>query len=157
MTSATRMPSSRSCRCAVCVALALAAVGDAGPEIVESGSLIADYDGVGPLIYLAFAVFVGLAPWRYAPLAGIALSAMFIFGGISDRVFRDRFVTPAETIDFAGGWLQMVAFAGAIVFGLASLWSTPARHQLTPTAMTGESDSRQDEVQPHDERNDFDR
>jgi hypothetical protein len=33
---------------ATCVALVLAAVGDAGPEIIESGSFVAGYDGPGP-------------------------------------------------------------------------------------------------------------
>ncbi len=92
---------------------------------MKSGSLIAGYDGPGPLIYLALAAFVVGAPWRFAPLAAGAVSALFVFGGLSDPGFRDRLVTPGEAIDFGAGWLQMLAFVAAIVFGLAAMWSKP--------------------------------
>lgn len=142
MISGMQTVSRRTCRYAVCVALVLATVADAGPEIVKAGSLVADYDGPGPLIYLAFAVFVALAPWRYAPLVGVALSSMFIFGGLADPVFRDRLVTPGDWVDFVAGWLQILAFAAAVAFGLAAVWLRPKRYDthLTRTGPTG-SDS----------------
>lgn len=122
MTSPWRKPSGQTCRYSGCVALVVAAVADAGPEIVKSGSLIADYDGPGPLIYLAFAAFVAVTPWRYAPMAAVVLAAFFLVGGFSDPEFRGRLVTPDETIDFGAGWLQMFAFAAAFALGLADVW-----------------------------------
>lgn len=107
----------------------LATIADAGPEIVDSGSLAADYDGPGPLIYLAFAAFIAFTPWRYAPLFGVALSAMFIFGGFADSAFRGRLVTPGDSLYFGAGWLQILAFAAAIVFGLAAVW-LPSRYDI---------------------------
>ncbi len=125
MTFGMRTLSTQTFRYSVCGALVLAAVGDAGPEVVRSGSLVAGYDGPGPLIYLAFAVLVAVAPWRYAPLAAVAMSALFVLGGFSDPVFRGRLVTPSEAIDFGAGWLQILAFVAAIAFGLAAIWSKP--------------------------------
>lgn len=135
MTSPMRKPSGQTCRYSSCVALVVAAVADAGPEIVKSGSLIADYDGPGPLIYLAFAAFVAIAPWRYAPVAAVVLSAFFLVGGFADPEFRRRLVTPGETIDFGAGWLQMFAFTAAFALGLAAVWLKPTRHG-TPTNET---------------------
>ena len=106
---------------ATCVALVLAAVGDAGPEIVESRSLVAGYDGPGPLIYLGFAAVVATVRWwRFAPLAAVAMSALFLFGGFADADFVDRLTDPAG-VTFAGAWLQMLSFAAAIVCGTASV------------------------------------
>ncbi|WP_426502451.1 hypothetical protein ACPPVO_32985 [Dactylosporangium sp. McL0621] len=70
---------------ATCVALVLAAVGDAGPEIVASRSLFAGYDGPGPLIYLGVAVVVATVRWRFAPLLAVAMSALFLPAGSPAR------------------------------------------------------------------------
>jgi hypothetical protein len=106
---------------ATCVALVLAAVGDAGPEIVESRSLVAGYDGPGPLIYLGFAAIVATVRWwRFAPLPAVAMAALFLFGGFANADFTTRLVNPdgAATV---GGWLQMLSFAAVIVCGTASV------------------------------------
>ncbi|MFC9440569.1 hypothetical protein [Nocardia sp. NPDC057030] len=119
----------RPFRIATCVALVLAALGDAGPEIIESRSLRAGYDGPGPLIYLAFAVLVALVRWRYIPLAAVLMSLFFLFGGLADADFRTRRGTPAETIEFLAAWLQMLSFAAAILFGIAAV------RRRTPSAI----------------------
>src|SRR4051794_31738945 len=80
---------------ATCAALVLAAVGDAGPEIIKSGSLVSGYDGPGPLIYLAVAAFVAAVRWRFAPLLAVVMSALFLFGGLADADFVHRLTTPA--------------------------------------------------------------
>lgn len=108
-------------RIATCVALVLAAIGDAGPEVVASGSLVAGYDGPGPLIYLAVAAAVATLRWRYAPLLAVVLSAFFLVGGFADAEFTSRLVTPAETVYFLAAWLQMFGFTAAIGFGLAAV------------------------------------
>jgi hypothetical protein len=105
---------------ATCVALVLAAVGDAGPEIIESGSFVAGYDGPGPLIYLAFAAIVLTVRWRFAPLLAVAMSTFFIFGGLADADFAGRLATPTG-IAFVAAWLQMLGFAAAIVCGTAAV------------------------------------
>lgn len=105
---------------ATCVALVLAAVGDAGPEIIESGSLVAGYDGPGPLIYLGFAAVVAAVRWRFAPLLAVAMSAFFLFGGFSDEEFTDRLVTPTG-VAFAAAWLQILSFAAVIVCGAVAV------------------------------------
>ena len=106
---------------ATCVALVLAAVGDAGPEIIESRSLVAGYDGPGPLIYLGFAAIVATVRWwRFAPLPAVAMSALFLFGGFANADFANRLVTPTG-IAFVAAWLQMLSFAAAIVCGTASV------------------------------------
>jgi hypothetical protein len=106
---------------ATCVALVLAAVGDAGPEIIEARSLVAGYDGPGPLIYLAFAAIVATARWRFAPLLAVVMSAFFLFGGFADADFVRRLVTPAGVASVAA-WLQVLAFGAAIVCGTAALF-----------------------------------
>ena len=105
---------------ATCVALVLAAVGDAGPEIVESRSLVAGYDGPGPLIYLGFAAIVATVRWRFAPLLAVAMSAVFLFGGFADADFVGRLTNPAGVAS-VGAWLQMLSFAAAIVCGTAAV------------------------------------
>jgi hypothetical protein len=105
---------------ATCVALVLAAIGDAGPEIIESHSLVAGYDGPGPLIYLGFAVVVAMVRWRFAPLLAVAMSAFFLFGGFANADFASRLVTPTG-VAFVAAWLQMLGFAAAIVCGTAAV------------------------------------
>ncbi|WP_222854116.1 hypothetical protein [Fodinicola acaciae] len=88
---------------ATCGALVLAAVGDAGPEIVASGSLLAGYDGPGPLIYPGsvskshsepdprpVSMLVAVVRWRFMPLLAVAMSAFFLFGGFADAGFVGR-------------------------------------------------------------------
>ncbi|MGA5300072.1 hypothetical protein ACPCHT_09105 [Nucisporomicrobium flavum] len=110
-----------------CIALVLAAVGDAGPEIVESRSLVAGYDGPGPLICLGVAVLVAAVRWRFVPLVAVAMSALFLVGGLADAEFRNRLTGPVGA-GFAGGWLQMLGFAAAFVCGLAAVrWHAKRR------------------------------
>jgi hypothetical protein len=109
-------------RIATCVALILAAIGDAGPEIVESRSLVAGYDGPGPLIYLGFALLVAIVRWRYVPLLAVALSVFFLVGGFSDPDFASRLVTPTQTVQFLAAWIQTISFAATIAFGIATVY-----------------------------------
>ncbi|WP_194818626.1 hypothetical protein [Nocardia sp. XZ_19_385] len=111
----------RPWRTATCVALVLAAIGDAGPEIVESRSILAGYDGPGPLIYLAFAVLVATVRWRYVPLFAVAMAALFLVGGFADADFPNRLVTPAKTVEFLAAWLQTISFAATIFCGIAAV------------------------------------
>jgi hypothetical protein len=106
---------------AACVALVVAAIGDAGPEIIESRSLVAGYDGPGPLIYLAVAAVVAVVRWRYMPLLAAVTGLLFLVGGFSDASFASRLGTPAEAIPFWAGWLQMAGFAAAVAFGVAAV------------------------------------
>ncbi|MEU7872485.1 hypothetical protein [Dactylosporangium sp. NPDC049140] len=105
---------------ATCVALVLAAVGDAGPEIVASRSLFAGYDGPGPLIYLGVAVVVAAVRWRFAPLLAVAMSALFLAGGFASAEFAGRLTGP-PSVGFLAGWLQVLGFAAAILFGTAAV------------------------------------
>jgi hypothetical protein len=106
---------------ATCGALVLAAVGDAGPEIIESRSLVAGYDGPGPLIYLGFAALVATVRWwRFAPLPAVVMAALFLFGGFANADFASRLVTPAG-VAFVGAWLQVLSFAAVIVCGTAAV------------------------------------
>ncbi|WP_040729670.1 hypothetical protein [Nocardia tenerifensis] len=112
---------------ATCAALVLAAIGDAGPEIIESRSLLAGYDGPGPLIYLAFAAVVAVIRWRYIPLAAVVMSLFFLAGGFADADFSGRLVTPSQTVEFLAAWLQTLSFVAATFFGIAAVWwRTPA-------------------------------
>jgi hypothetical protein len=115
---------------ATCVALVLAAVGDAGPEIIESRSLVAGYDGPGPLIYLGFAAVVAAVRWRFAPLLAVAMSALFLLGGLSDADFANRLVTPPG-VAFVAAWLQMLSFAAVIVCGTAAVRWRGARSSVS--------------------------
>lgn len=118
---------------ATCGALFLAAVGDAGPEIIKSGTLLAGYDGPGPLIYLGVAALVAAVPWRYMPLLAVATSALFLVGGFANPDFVTRLTSPAG-VGFFAGWLQMLSFAAAIVCATAAMrrrrTSSPAGVQL---------------------------
>jgi len=108
-------------RHAACVALVAAAIGDAGPEIVESRSLVAKYDGPGPLICLGVAVVVAVVRWRFMPLLAAVTGVLFLVGGFSDASFVGRLGTPSDPVPFVGGWLQMVAFAAAVVCGVVAV------------------------------------
>jgi hypothetical protein len=116
---------------ATCVALVLAAVGDAGPEIVESGSLLSGYDGPGPLIYLGFAVVVAVVRWRFAPLLAVVMSVFFLFGGFADADFVARLTTPMG-VESVAAWLQMLAFAAAVVCGAAAVRPRRATSAIHP-------------------------
>jgi hypothetical protein len=105
---------------ATCAALVLAAVGDAGPEIIASRSLVAGYDGPGPLIYLGVAAIVAAVRWRFTPLLAVAMSALFLVGGLASADFADRLDGPAGVASVAA-WLQMLSFAAAIVCGTAAV------------------------------------
>jgi hypothetical protein len=105
---------------ATCIALVLAAIGDAGPEIIESRSLVAGYDGPGPLIYLGVAAVVATVRWRFAPLLAVAMSVFFLFGGFADADFVDRLTTPTG-VQSVAAWLQMASFAAAVVCGTAAV------------------------------------
>ncbi|CCH17505.1 hypothetical protein [Micromonospora lupini] len=124
---------------ATCGALVVAAIGDAGPEIVESRSLVAGYDGPGPLIYLGVAAVVAAVRWRFMPLSAVVTGVLFLVGGFSDASFVDRLGTPTETVQFFAGWLQMAGFAAAAAFGIAAV----RRHRSVP-ARTADPDRRQD-------------
>jgi len=106
---------------ATCVALVLAAIGDAGPEMLESRSLFAGYDGPGPLIYLGFAALAATARWwRFATLPAVVMSAFFLVGGFADTDFVHRLTSPA-VVAFVAAWLQMLSFATVIVCGTAAV------------------------------------
>jgi hypothetical protein len=106
-----------------CAALVLAAVGDAGPEIIASRSPLDGYDGPGPLIYLGVAAIVAATVrwWRFVPLLAVVTSAFFLVGGLADADFAHRLATPAG-IPSAAAWLQMLGFAVAAVAGTAAVW-----------------------------------
>ncbi|MET7671044.1 hypothetical protein [Micromonospora luteifusca] len=124
---------------ATCVALVVAAIGDAGPEIVESRSLFAGYDGPGPLIYLGVAAMVAAVRWRFMPLLAVVTGILFLVGGFSDAAFVGRLGTPTEPVHFCAGWLQMAGFAATVAFGVAAVWW----HGSVP-AGTAHPDERQD-------------
>jgi hypothetical protein len=105
---------------ATCVALVLAAVGDAGPEILAARSLVAGYDGPGPLIYLGVAALVATVRWRFVPLLAVVMSALFLFGAFADADFAGRLITPTG-VTFVAAWLQVLSFAAAIVCGTAAV------------------------------------
>jgi hypothetical protein len=132
---------------AACVALVVAAIGDAGPEIIESRSLVAGYDGPGPLIYLAVAAMVAAVRWRFMPLLAAVTGVLFLVGGFSDASFASRLGTATEPIPFYAGWLQMAGFAAAVAFGLAAVH----RHRSEPIR-TAISDERQDSAMKGDRR-----
>lgn len=122
-----------------CAALVLATAGDAGPEIVESRSLVAGYDGPGPLIYLGFAAIAATARWwRYATLPAVAMSAAFVFGGLANADFTGRLTHPAG-IASAAAWLQMLGFVAAIVAGMLAVRRAPARARSARSVNSEES------------------
>jgi hypothetical protein len=113
---------------AACVALVVAAIGDAGPEVIESRSLVAGYAGPGPLIYLGVATAVAAVRWRFMPLLAVVTGVLFLVGGFSDASFVSRLGTPTEPVPFYAGWLQMAGFAAAVAFGVAAV----RRNQSVP-------------------------
>ena len=95
---------------ATCIALVLAAIGDEAPG----------YDGPGPFIDLALAVAMALSPRRFTPLFVAAASAFFLYGGLATPAFAHRLAQPDQILDFTAGWLQMLSFAIATTFAVAS-------------------------------------
>jgi len=132
---------------AACVALVVAAIGDAGPEIIESRSLVAGYDGPGPLIYLGVAAVVAAVRWRFMPLLAVVTGVLFLVGGFSNASFVSRLGTPVQAVPFWAGWLQMAGFAAAVAFGVAAVRRNRAR-----PARTANSGRRQDHETEGDRR-----
>ncbi|BCJ38470.1 hypothetical protein Athai_59730 [Actinocatenispora thailandica] len=99
-----------------CVALVLAAIGDELPG----------YDGPGPFLDLGLAVLVALVWWRYTPLLAAAASVLFGVGGLLSPEFVARLGRPGRALEFAAGWLQLLAFGAAAVLAVAAVLS-PAR------------------------------
>src|SRR4051812_36556649 len=95
---------------ATCIALVLAAIGDEATG----------YDGPGPFIDLAFAAIAALVWWRFTPLLIVALSVLFIYGGLATPDFARRLTQPDHLLDFTAGWLQMLSFAAAAIFAVIS-------------------------------------
>ncbi|MEV0895250.1 DUF2306 domain-containing protein [Actinoplanes sp. NPDC049802] len=110
-------------RRSACLALVVAAIGDAGPEIVESRSLFAGYDGPGPLIYLGVAAVVAVAGWRFMPLLAAATGALFLFGAFADASFADRL----------GGYLLGGVLPSAVTAVPVALWSGRPLTQVSLT------------------------
>jgi hypothetical protein len=106
---------------AACAALVVAAVADGGPEILGSRSLIAGYDGPGPLIYLGVAIVVAAVRWRFMPLLAVATGLLFLVGGFANHTFVSRLGTPTDPLQFSAGWLQMIGFAAAAGCGLVAV------------------------------------
>jgi hypothetical protein len=106
---------------AAALALVVAAIGDAGPEIVASHSLVAGYDGPGPLIYLGVAALVVFVRWRFMPLLAVATGLLFLFGGFAAAAFVSRLQTPADPVPFWAGWLQTAGFAASVACGVAAV------------------------------------
>jgi hypothetical protein len=104
---------------ATCAALLVAAIGDE----------ITGYDGPGPFIYPAFALFVALVPGRFTPLAATVMSTFFVLGGLVSPVFAHRLLDPGRLGDFAAGWVQMAGFAAAAVCAVAAVVAAPSSRQ----------------------------
>lgn len=94
-----------------CAALVLAAIGDEATG----------YDGPGPFIYLAVAVLVAVARWRFTPLLAAAMSVFFVFGGFASAAFTRQLTDPGHVLGFVAGWLQMVGFVAAAVFAIGAI------------------------------------
>jgi hypothetical protein len=107
---------------ATCLALALAAIGDEAPG----------YDGPGPFIDLAVAAVVAVLWWRFVPLLAVLSGLLFGYGGLAAPDFAARLVEPGRLLDFAAGWLQMLGFAAAVVFGVAAIATGRARVSSRP-------------------------
>lgn len=108
---------------ATCAALVVAAISDEAPG----------YDGPGPFIYPAFAVLVALGRWRFTPLFAAVMSVFFISGGLASDQFMHRLTTPARMLDFISGWVQMLSFAAAAVFAVASVIHSPRTAASRPS------------------------
>jgi hypothetical protein len=91
------------------------------------------YDGPGPFIYPAFAAAVALGWWRFTPLFAAAMSVLFIGGGLTSPEFVHRLATPERALDFTSGWVQMLSFAAAAVFAVASVVCAPRAAASRPT------------------------
>lgn len=103
---------------ATCVALLVAAIGDAATG----------YDGPGPFIYPAFALIVALVPGRFTPLSATAMSLVFVYGGLASPEFASRLVDPGRLAELAAGWLQLAGFAVAAACSVAAVVTAHPSH-----------------------------
>jgi hypothetical protein len=72
---------------------------------------------VGPILLLLTAGLVALGPWRWTPIAGVALSVALLVGAFIAPGLFDRLSNPAQPGGFVGTWVQMLGIIIAIVAG----------------------------------------
>jgi hypothetical protein len=89
---------------------------------------------VGPILLLLTATLVALGPWRWTPIAGIALSLFILVGAFIAPGLFDRLSNPAQLGAFAGTAIQMLGIIIAIVAGtLATVQNYQPRTSPTNT------------------------
>lgn len=74
----------------------------------------------GPILLTAASLFVSLVPWRWAPVAGLAVSLVVMVAATVADV-GTQFADATPVAPFVGSWLQALGLFGAVVAGLTAL------------------------------------
>lgn len=77
----------------------------------------------GPIILVALAGVIAIAPWRWIPLAGAVMGISLVIGFLATGTL-DRLFDLSPFAAFIGLWIQMGAVMIAIVSGvIATAWN----------------------------------
>lgn len=76
----------------------------------------------GAVLLVASAIFVAIAPWRWAPIVGLILALYLtiwslIVGVTGGSLMWDRLATPSDIGPFLGTGIQLLAFFVAVATG----------------------------------------
>lgn len=96
------------------VALVAVAVGDAAPEGLQ-------WDGPGPVLFLALALLVALVPGRSMVLLAVLMSVAFVVGAVQSPEAISRLSAPSEVLGFGSTVLQILGLAVSVVAGAVAV------------------------------------
>lgn len=85
----------------------------------------------GPIILGVAAAFVALAPWRWAPIVGLAAAVFLLVGAVLSAAVPGivaRLGNLVEYGQFAGTALQMLGLLIALVAGVVATVHRPQHH-----------------------------
>lgn len=86
------------------------------------------------IFLLIGALFVALAPWRWAPVVGALLGAVFTLGFAATPAGLDNLVGGSGAGVAAAQSVQLVGELVALVAGIAATWANYAKSGVTPTS-----------------------
>ncbi|MEU4240772.1 hypothetical protein [Actinoplanes sp. NPDC026619] len=84
----------------------------------------------GIVILLVGAVFVALAPWRWAPIVGVVLGAFITVGFLISPTGVDNLTGDAGSTVMVGQAIQLLGVVAAMVFGALAARSGYSRRPL---------------------------
>lgn len=105
------------------------------PVALPPGGENTDSSSRSEIVFLVIgALFVALAPWRWAPVVGALLGAVFTIGFAATPAGLDNLLGGAGAGVAAAQGVQLVGELAALIAGIAATWSHYATSGVTQTS-----------------------